>query len=267
MAEKMDKALPNKYPLGYEEIFTVRAYEIDNRKKITPAALVRLMQEAAMQNVLRLKLSVWDLESHHIAWVLMRMNLRINRLPNLGEQIRILTYPAGFEKFFTHRDYRIYDTDNQLIAHSSSTWLLMDTQLRRMTRIPDFMLAFNSQIPDAADCLSHPTDKLPKLEQVDVYKNYEVNWHDLDFNMHLNNTLYIQWMLETLEDHILQKGYLKELDILFKMEARWKELIQSELQKMDHQTFLHRLVRKTDDKELAMMQTKWALPNEEKWVG
>lgn len=248
--------------LGYEETFTIRAYEIDNRKKATPTALVRLMQEAAMQNVIRLKLSVWDLEPYHIAWILMRLNLRINRLPNLGEQIRILTYPAGFEKFFTHRDYRVYDMNHNLIAYSSSTWLLMDTQTRRMTRIPDFIMEYNNQMPDASDCLPHPTDKLPKFERSDFYKHYEVNWHDLDFNMHLNNTLYLQWMIETVEDAVLQTGYLKELDILFRLEAMWKDPIKSELQKIGNQTFLHRLTRTSDDKELAMMQTKWVVPGE-----
>lgn len=163
-----------KYPLGYEETFTIRTHEIDNRKKATPTSLVRLMQEAAMQNVIRLKLSVWDLESHHIAWVLMRLNLKINRLPHLGEQIRILTYPAGFEKYFTHRDYQVYDANDVLIAHSASTWLLMDTQTRRMRRIPAFILEYNNRMPDAANCLPHPSDELPKCEQVDFYKHYEV---------------------------------------------------------------------------------------------
>lgn len=252
--------LSNSYPLGYAEDFTIRAYEIDSRKQATPAALVRLMQEAAMQNVIRLKLSVWDLEPLQISWVLMRLNLRINRLPKLGEQIRILTYPAGFEKVFTHRDYRVFDADNNLIASSSSTWLLMNTQTRRMARIPDFILQYNNQMPPEADYLAHATDHLPKLERLDVRKTYEVNWHDLDFNSHLNNTLYIQWMLETVEDQVLQTGYLKELDILFRMEALWKEVIHAQLQKIDHQTFLHRLVRASDDKELATMRSRWVLP-------
>jgi len=257
----------DKYPLGYEEIFTVRAYEIDNRKKATPTALVRLMQESALQNVLQLKLSVWDLEPHQISWVLTRLNLHINRLPNLNERIRILTYPAGFEKFFTHRDYRVFDAADNLIAYSSSTWLLMDTQTRRLARIPEFILAYNAHMPAAVDCLPIPSDKLPKFEQAKRHKNYEVNWHDLDFNMHLNNTLYIQWMLETVEDSILQGGYLQELEILFRMEAVWKEKITSELQQLDTQTFLHRLLRNADQKELATMRTQWALPEIQNFRG
>lgn len=249
--------------LGYEENFTIRTYEIDNRKLATPAALIRLMQEAAMQNVLKLQLSVWDLEPHGISWVLMRLYLRINRLPKLGEQIRIQTYPAGFEKVLTHRDYKVFSADGELLAYSSSTWLLMDTHTRRMTRIPDFIMQFQEQMPPESTFLPRAADKLPKFEHCDRRKTYEVNWHDLDFNMHLNNTLYIQWMLETVEDGILQNGYLSELDIIFRMEGLWKEVIQSELQQLSEDTFLHRLLRASDGKELATMQTKWLLPMRE----
>ncbi len=246
--------------LGYEENFIVRTYEIDSRKKATPAALVRLMQEAAMQNVLQLRLSVWDLEPHSISWVLIRMYLRINRLPNLNERIRIQTYPAGFEKVLTHRDYKIFDAEGNLLAYSSSTWLLMDSNTRRMTRIPDFIMKFQQQVPPESECLPRSKDKLPKFEHAHFIKDYQVNWHDLDFNRHLNNTLYIQWMLETVADELLQNSYLRELDILFKVEALWKDVIRSESQQIADGTFLHRLVGTTNGKEIATMQTKWTLP-------
>ena len=237
--------------------FTIRTYEIDNKKKATLPALVKLMHEAAMQNVLRLKLSVWDLEPHHISWVLMRKKIHIERLPDLGEQITIETYPAGFEKFFTYRDYKIVDHKKNLIAYASSTWLLMDTINRRMTRIPEFILRYEDQMPPAAECLPRPADKLPRFEQADHSKTYEVNWHDLDFNMHLNNTFYVQWMLECLPDTQLMKGGLKSFDIAYRMEATWKEKINSEIQEISENEYLHRLIRASDGKELAIGLTRW----------
>jgi acyl-ACP thioesterase len=95
-------------PFGYQEDFCVRTFEIDSTKSATLPAIVQLMQEAAMQNVIDIKLSIWDLEPHKISWVVMRKNMTINRLPVLGEKIQILTYPAGFEKFFTYRDFHSY---------------------------------------------------------------------------------------------------------------------------------------------------------------
>ena len=80
----------------YKETYRVRAYEIDRFKRMTVPALVRLMHETAMQQVVDLKISVWDLEPHHISWVLIRMNFNIIRLPQLGEYITVQTNPFWF---------------------------------------------------------------------------------------------------------------------------------------------------------------------------
>ena len=71
--------------LIYEGEFTIRTYEIDRSKTATVAALINLMQEAAMQNVIHLKFSVWDMEKLNISWVLMRKNLKVFRFSTIGE--------------------------------------------------------------------------------------------------------------------------------------------------------------------------------------
>ncbi|MEK7254328.1 MAG: acyl-ACP thioesterase domain-containing protein, partial [Bacteroidota bacterium] len=170
--------------LGYSCEYLVKTYDIESRRRMTVAALVKVMQEAAMRNVMELKLSAWDLEPLGISWVLLRKHLKINRLPMVDEKIEVDTYPAGFEKFFTYRDYKIYDQAGELIAFSSTTWLLLDMVERRMARIPDFILKFGSQMPAPEDCLPRPAAKLPALENPDTTLPFRVNWHDLDFNGH-----------------------------------------------------------------------------------
>lgn len=235
--------------------FTIRTYEIDRRKKVTAPGLIQLMQEAAMQNVINLNLSVWDLEDQQISWVLMRKQLDIFRLPILGETIEIETHPAGFERVFTYRDYKVYDTKGALLAQASSTWLLMDTIKRKMAPIPKYLFDYN--LPDPASCLPKPRFKLPKLEQTDVKKQYEVNWYDLDFNGHLGNVKYVRWMLETMPDQVLENAELEQLQIAYKMESHWKDKVISETQKLAENHYLHRLIREKDQRELATASSFW----------
>jgi len=252
--------MPSKTTISYTGNYCIRTYEIDSRKIATVPALLKLMHEAAMQNVIKLKLSVWDMEPIQISWVLMRQHLKINRLPVLGEKVKVLTTPAGFEKVFTYRDYKVFDEKGEILAYSSSTWLLMNTMERRITRIPDFILEYQKAMPSPSDCLPRPTNKLPKFEIAHSSKSFRVDWHDLDFNQHMSNVFYIQWMLEALDDQMIVKGKLKVLDILYKMEGRWHDDLVSEVQKLDGHTFLHRLLRNQDGKELALAQSKWELP-------
>lgn len=241
----------------HRETFRIRTYEINQQKVISVPALVRLMQEAAMQHVLKLKLSVWDLEPLHLAWVLIRIQLKVNRYPELDEQISIETYPSGFEKVFTHRDYRVYDAQGKQIAAASSTWLLMNTQERKMSRIPDSFLAFNKLLPDPATFLPKASAKLPLVETVDLTKAFSVQWHQLDFNLHLNNTFYVQWMLEALPEEVLMWGLLKEMDLLYRTECHWQDEVVSETQTVAPGIFLHRLRRLSDNQELALGRSKW----------
>jgi len=235
--------------------FPIRAYDIDNQKKVTVPALVKLMHEAAMNNAIDLKLSVWDLAPYGVSWVLMRKKITVHRLPEFGEEIQVQTYPAGFEKFFTYRDYLVYDAQNQLIAQAATTWLVMDLKTRKMTRIPKFILALET--PDPATCLPRLPMKLPKFGTLDLQQKFKVGWYDLDFNMHLNNIYYLQWVLETLPDNIMQQYQLKEMNVLYKLECKWKEEVVCETEQLDEAHFRHRLVRQSDGKEVVQAETKW----------
>ncbi|NUO02893.1 MAG: hypothetical protein HUU01_19975 [Saprospiraceae bacterium] len=244
-------------PLEYSESFAVRTYEIDHCKRATIPALIRLMQEAAMQNVIQLGVSIWDLEAQNISWVLLRKSMQVFRLPGLGERIRVSTCPTGFDRRFTYRDYKIFGADEELLIQSSSAWLLMDTITRRMAPIPGFILDFEAKMPAPEKCLPRPEFRFPKFEQANFTKAFEVNWHDLDFNLHLNNTLYIQWMLEAMPPDMLQEKRVAGMEVLYRAESRWNDVLYTETQMLDEHTYLHRLMKKGEEKELAMALSRW----------
>ncbi|MEQ8706088.1 MAG: thioesterase [Phaeodactylibacter sp.] len=243
--------------LLYTQDYQVRAYEIDAQQRMTVPALSRLMQEAALQNVIQIGMSYWDLEAHHISWVLTRQQLQVQRLPMLNEPIRINTYPAGFLRAFALRDFWVETQDGEPLAHSASTWLLMDTRTRRMASPPDFVLAFNKRMPPRDQCLPRITGQVAKLEKADYQANYTVHWHDLDFNQHLNNTLYIQWMMDPVPSAVLAERQLAFLDIEYRAESKLADELQAEVQEMETDTYCHRILRPADGKVLANAYTRW----------
>lgn len=243
-------------PLAYKGEYTVQTLDIDQHKKMTVPALVRLMQEVSMQNVIQMKVSAWDLEPWNLSWVLFRKHLKIKRLPMIDERLTVVTYSCGFEKFFTFRDFKVFDEAGDMIAYSPSTWLLMDIAERRMSRIPDFILALEPQMPTEAESLPRVRIKLPAFETPVTHREYTVGWFDLDFNGHLNNVFYAQWMLDALPDEVLSGLSLDEIVICYKQEAHWKDVVVSEVQPLGGSSYLHRLVR-SDGKELAQGLTRF----------
>ncbi|PHN04517.1 acyl-[acyl-carrier-protein] thioesterase [Flavilitoribacter nigricans] len=242
----------------HEEAYTVRTYEIDHQKRMTIPALVRLMQEAAMQHVLQLKLSVWDLETERVAWVLMRLQLEVKRLPRLEETITIRTCPTGLERILTYRNFWIYDAEGTLIAEAVTHWVLMDTQTRRLKAIPEWIeTRFSQLIPETHDGLQPSRHKLPPLSQHDRQKSFHVRWHDLDFNLHLNNTYYILYLLEGLPASWLSDRTLIRLDIAYKSEVRMEESFEVQMQQLSSGQFLHRMTQGAEERVLAEMVSEW----------
>ena len=242
----------------HRETYTVRTYEIDHQKRMTVPALVRLMQEAAMQHVLELKLSVWDLEAERIAWVLMRMQLDVKRLPRLEETITIKTCPTGLERILTYRNFWIFDAAGELIAEAVTHWVLMDTETRRLRAIPEWVIErFSQLIPAQYDGLKPSRHKMPVPERTDYERTFHVRWHDLDFNLHLNNTYYILYLLEGLPADYLSQATLTHLDITYKAEVRMDETFLISIQELAPGKYLHRMTQGTEARLLAEMVTVW----------
>ncbi len=241
----------------HTEYFIIRTFEIDHEQCATIPSLIRLMHEAAMQHVIRLKLSVWDLEKQGISWVLLRQRLDIDRMPRLGERISVITYPSGFDRFFTYRDFRVFDSAQREIARASSTWVLMDMATRKVRRLPDFILALEHHVPVSELCLPHPEKRIHSLNNPDRSLDYQVQYFDLDFNQHLNNTLYLKWMLESLPDEVFMERRCREVHLEYRAECRWKERVQAETEIGEDDQYYHRLLRIEDGKELALASTVW----------
>ncbi len=250
--------------LSHTEIYTIRTYEIDFHRRATVPALVRLMQEAAMQHVLAMQLSIWDLAEQHLSWILMRQHLWIDRLPQLGEVIRVMTWPTGFERLFTYRDFRVFDAAGNDIARSATTWLLMDTRTRRMSRIPTFITDYADRLLAPDQRLPRPADRLNAPQDSDRECPFIVNWHDLDFNAHLNNTLYVQWLLEATDRALLENGQLCELEVHYRAEARWGEHLLARARQAGRTEVRHRLQRQADGKDLAIARSLWRMDEEKK---
>ncbi|HMQ47759.1 MAG TPA: thioesterase [Saprospiraceae bacterium] len=244
--------------LSYENYYHIRTYEIDNHKRLTIPALMRLMQETTMQHVIRLRLSVWDLEKQHLSWVLMRKQIVVQQMPILGQHIRIQTYPAGIEKLFTYRDYKVFDEKGDLVVYATSTWMLMDTENRRMVNTTEVLRHYLDLMPPSNACLpKFEGGKLAILPNYEHHCGFQVNWHDLDFNLHLNNTCYAQWMLDALPGEHLNSQPLQRMDIYYRKECVLKEELTSQAGWESPGVCQHRLVRLRDGVEVAAGRSYW----------
>ena len=235
-------------PLVYTARFKVKGHDVNSEKYITIPSLIRKMQECSLQHARNLKTSVWDMTEDAISWVLIRNQLKIIDHPKLDDEITIITYPSGFDKFFAFRDFLVFDADKKLIAGASSTWTIIDLNTRKLTKIPEKII--NIGTPKNLKFLAH-ADKILKLtsilEQVD---ERSVRPYDLDWNNHVNNIVLSRFLLESSKSLGIEDHHISKLLFHFKNEVNLGDSI-SVMSGKDEESITTVLKNKAKDQVIA----------------
>ncbi|GAA4466221.1 thioesterase [Nibrella saemangeumensis] len=237
------------------ETFTIRVSEIDANRQLTPYALVNLFQEVAWNHADALGVSVYRLLDEGLTWVLYRMKLAVSRWPQHRDPIRLETLPTGIEKRFFYRDFYVYDAEGTCIAHATSTWLVMDIRKRQLVSVPAFIqdtftpFAGVTALPKANDRLPAPTEPVTQV-------SFQIRGQDLDVNGHVNNSVYFQWLLESMPSGT-QQPVLQSLDVLFRAESNREDEIIAQVSEAQPGEYAHRLLNQ-HGKELVQARSVWS---------
>lgn len=242
------------------EPFKICTYDIGPGGKATPQALCRFMQEAASNHAEILNVGGEMIAARDLMWVLSRLRLRLNRLPDWREHITIETWPsdrtAGVRAV---REFRILDAEQTIIGEAASLWLLLSKKTRRPVRIPDFPR--ESQKPGFPDDLLNDSEVVSPAHST-YAKEFEVGISHLDFNNHVNNTCYLEWALNTLPREIFATHEVRDLLFNFVGEAnagdtvlaRTEEFAEVENAKL---VCVHSLESAAEGRPLALIRTGW----------
>ncbi len=210
-------------PLIYTIKFTVKGHEINSNNCITIPALLRNMQEASLQHAKQLKASLWDMAEEKLTWVLIRKELKIIAPLKMDNTYTILTYPSGFDKFFANRDYLIFDSDKKLVVGASSTWTLLQTETRKLMKIPQQIL--NMGVPEDTRFLSKPEKSISFPDGFEKSDMRTVRPYDLDWNNHVNNIVLIRFMIESLKNKGIEDNHISKILVHFKNELKLHESV------------------------------------------
>ncbi len=242
----------------FRDWYQIRYYEVDSNNRLSIPALANFLQEAANRNCVKLKISMADLMEKNLSWVLMRLKLHIHELPQLHDSIEILTYPAGFEKYYVHRDFQVLNQEGKQIIRATSIWLVMDLSQRKLASVPSFIS--ETQLPEGVQFFDRITEKLPSFSsEPSISVPFQAGWYDLDVNQHVNNVHYIRWILEAVPQTMLANGRLKLLDIMIRHECLYRQTVKSNLLMLRPNHYLHSLFNNKVNKELAIATSQWEL--------
>ena len=200
----------------YVQNFEIDDMLVDRFGRLKPSAVLMLIQEASCHHSDLMRLDYDTLEDHDLFWAISRHRVQVTRLPQLGEKIRVETWPMPTTRLAYPRSLVAYDENGEECFRSVSLWIMMDKNSRAMVlpKKSGIILAGTTRGTE----LTVPSSLAPALSRNLGHR--AVCFTDLDRNGHMNNTRCMDWIADLLPSPFHRDHTLKDLTICYLNEAR-----------------------------------------------
>ncbi len=234
--------------------FRVRSFDVDQKKKMTLTSISEYLQEVAGDHANTMGFGYRQVILEQMVWVLNGIKIEIERLPIWEEEIHVKTWVVENNRFLSRRDFQWFDQKGNVILNASTNWVLFHTEKRR-PQLVDSMNFSVKMHPEAKATSSEITNIREKFEGIEA-SEYKVRYSDLDMVGHMNNTKYIQVLLDHYSPEFHNNHKVKSLEINFKNEAKYGDTLELSIIETP-QHHLAELKRKTDGKVNCIAQLLW----------
>jgi acyl-ACP thioesterase len=208
----------------WRERLRIEFCDVDPSGGITPFQVFDYFQKAAACHAEDLEVGRRALASRALVWILSRMSISIERRLKLDEDAELRTWPRGFEKLFAVRDYDMIDAEGKACIRGRSFWLLLDTENRRP--LPPARMGIALPCNDGLDALPVSARGICEAPGLALSGQRAVCYSDIDFNGHVNNARYVQWIQDSLPDTVLCGAKTMRLDINYLSELKAGERVE-----------------------------------------
>jgi len=176
----------------------VAHHECGPDEKLKLGCLLDYFQDIAARHAELLGVGMLQLQEQQLLWVLSRLRLRVRRYPELGEKIRVLTYPTGLNRLFATRQYQMLDEAGNQLVTGTSFWIVIDSIKFHPVK-PFRMLADFAGLNPDKERFYPELDKIAAPETIPPRTHeYKVLPSNIDLNQHLNNAFFGAYVTDTL---------------------------------------------------------------------
>lgn len=242
------------------DIFTrklkVRLSEVAPWGLLKVQSIFDWFQDAGCEHAAQLGISAAELLVRNYTWVLLKYQVRVTRYPLWNEEVTLTSWRAPLNDLYDLREFRVTDASGETLITGNSAWVIMDYTSRKPTRLSRCL---NAEQRQGTGGISDSFERILPVAAPQYTTDFRVRISDLDFNRHVNNSIYIGWALEALPESFLSRHLPTALEVRFIREIARGRAVLSEAQADDAEenAFLHRISGKDGEGELMRMRTAW----------
>lgn len=209
----------------WQENIRIHPYDIDIHNRWKPTAIFQAFQDAANTHASILGVDYHSmLENNHV-WVLSRLKVYFYRFPSIEDPLTIRTWPKGIrQKIFVTRDFQVFDAANALIMAATSAWLVIDPNTHRM-QLPNPLVG-RIPVNPGLNALEEDLMKITPENGLEEKFTARAGYSMVDLLGHVNNTRYIDWVMDCFDFDHYASQQLAWLQINYNAEVRAGETVR-----------------------------------------
>ncbi|MEA2067486.1 MAG: thioesterase [Thermotogota bacterium] len=205
------------------ETYRVRYHEIDKNWKLTLKSILNYFNDVVTlenkNNPQRRKY----LQASDLNWLLLKWHIKLNgQQPIFGDTITARTWPHAMDRYYAYRKFDL-SFNNETIVKANSLWLLIDSKKKKPVRINSKLTNFY-KLSGKEKPISFASDNINKSNKYS-HKEFIAIDSDIDTNQHVNNVVYIRWILDSLPELTYRNYSLNEVTISYKKEVLVNECV------------------------------------------
>lgn len=198
--------------------YRIEPRDIDATLRVRIYAVADMIFQVANDDADRLGFGVRDLNERNWSWVLSRMAIEMERLPERHEELDFHTWVNEYGRLMTTRNITIADSGGNYIGAAVTQWAMIDLATRR----PVDLAALTDDTRNSSLIDLPPPVELPRrlgAFEAQVQRPHRVMYSDIDFNGHATGKKYLEWMTDTMPAEYLERAERVRLDINYHHEA------------------------------------------------
>ncbi|MBN2658515.1 MAG: hypothetical protein JXR86_15755 [Spirochaetales bacterium] len=236
----------------------VESFDADLHNKLKISSVFNYMQDIAAKHADELGVGYQVLQEKKIYWVLSWAKVEIEgTLPSYGDSLTIETWAKGKNRLFYMRDFLLRNSAGEIIIRGTSAWLLLDSETGRLTDLNRMGL----ELPAFPD--EHALEEFPGKfdfpgEEVRINER-TVLYSDIDINKHVNNSRYIEFILDCYNYEEHENGHIRALTISYKGETRFMDKLKISRTSLSNRSScdIVKAERESDAKEIFSCLVEW----------
>ncbi|MBQ8047930.1 MAG: acyl-[Prevotella sp.] len=196
------------------------------------------------------------LNTIHKTWVLSRLAVEMNEMPEAYVRFAVETWVEGVMRFFTNRNFKIEDAKTgKVYGYGRSVWAMIDTETRQPT---DLLAVRDGQIVSYIDkdkpCPMEKSGRVKIGESAEFVRSIDTYYNDVDINGHINSIKYIEHIADLWPVDWYRSHAIKRFEAAYVAEAHGGDRLHFYREQTGEGDFSVRIMKQTPDEGEALTE-------------